>query len=250
MKKFTILFVTLLFTFSTFGQWSAGARLGANFSTITGKYSEHDENKSGWITGMAFGAVGNYEFTEMISLNAELLYITIGDKTKYNETGEKSSLSSYDYVITERYNYLQLPILARFTFGSSIIFYGIIGPYMGYKIGGKYKAEYDGQVTEGKLRFKEKNLEENDWLYNSDVSRRFDFGIYVGGGAGKKIGPGVLEVDVRLGIGLLDHNKFESKDAKKTAKDNGYKSNRTMNICLTVAYMYPFGKDTPKRFID
>jgi len=57
-------------------------------------------------------------------------------------------------------------------------------------------------------------------------------------------------LDLRLGIGLLDHNKFENKDAKQHAKDNGYKAEKTLNILLTVAYMYPFGKDTPKRFID
>ncbi len=250
MKKFTILFVTLLFAMSSFGQWSTGARLGANFSTLTGGWCDSDEAKSGWITAMAFGAVSNYEFTEMISLNAELLYITIGDKTKYTETGEKNSLDEYVSTTTERYNYLQLPILARFTFGSNIIFFGVIGPYMGYKIGGKYKTESNGHVTKGRFRFKEKNLEENDWLYNSDLERRFDFGLYIGGGAGKKVGPGILEVDLRLGIGLLDHNKFDSKDAKKTAKDNGYKSVRTMNICLTVAYMYPFGKKTATRFLD
>ena len=251
MKKFLILFTILLFALSSICQYSVGGRLGVNFATLTGKYSENDDSKNGWIASVpAIGVVGNYKFTDMISLNAELLFITIGDKTKYLYEGERSSLSEYDYILTERYHYIQLPILAKFSFGSDILFYGNAGPYCGYKMGGHHKYEEGGHVTKGRLRFKEDKLGENDWLYDSETERRFDFGIYIGGGAGKEIGPGRLEADLRLGIGLLDHNKFESKEYKKDLKDNGYKSFRTTNISLTFAYMYMFSKKKATRYLD
>jgi len=247
MKKFTILFVTLLFAFTSFGQWSVGGRLGVNFATLTGEYSENDDSKNGWITSFpAIGAIGNYEFTDMISLNAELLFITIGDKTKYSYEGERSSLSEYNYSLTERYHYIQLPILAKFSFGSDISFYGNVGPYCAYKMGGHYKYKEDGHVTKGRLRFKEDKLDENDWLFDPETERRFDFGMYIGGGAGKELGPGRIEADLRLGIGFLDHNKFESKEDKP----DSYKSFRTTNISLTFAYMYEFGKDKTTRYLD
>jgi len=246
MKKFLILFTILLFAFSSIGQWSVGGRAGLNLATLTGKYYE-DDSKSGWIATPVFGAVGNYEYTDMISFNPELLFLTIGSKTEYSYEGERSSLSEYEHKLTERYYYIQMPLLVRFTFGSGgILFYGIAGPYFGYKIGGKYKLEENGNTTEGKLRFNEDKLEENDWLFDSDHERRFDFGMYIGGGATRELGPGRIEADLRLGIGFLDHNKFESKEDKP----DGYKSFRTMNICLTIAYMYPFGKDQATRYLD
>lgn len=250
MKKLFLLLLSLLFISISYAQWSVGARAGANFATITGKYSDYDDAKSGWITALAIGPAANYEFTDMISLNGELLFITIGDKSKYTETGEKSSMADeYNYTITERYHYLQLPILARFSFGSNFLFYGNIGPYCGYKIGGHYKEKTPYYETKGRTRFKEDKMKENDWLFDPDSERRFDFGLYIGGGAGKKLGPGVLEADVRVGIGLLDHNKFDDKDAKKEAKDYGYKSFKTMNISLTLAYMIGILKNQPARFL-
>ena len=245
MKKFLILFTILLFAFSSIGQFSVGARAGLNLATLTGKYYD-DDSKSGWIATPVFGAVGSYEYTDMISFNAELLFITIGDKTKYLYEGEKSSLSEYDYTLTERYHYIQFPILAKFSFGSDISFYGNVGPYCGYKMGGHYKSDENGHITEGRVRFKEDKLEENDWLFDPDYERRFDFGMYIGGGAGRELGPGRIEADLRLGIGFLDHNKFDSKEDKP----DGYKSFRTMNICLTIAYLYPFGKEQATRYLD
>jgi len=250
MKKFLILFTILLFALSGIGQYSVGARLGANFATITGKYSEHDDSNSGWITGLTFGAVGNYEFTDVISLNPELLFVTMGSKTKYSETGEKSSQSEYDVTITERCHFLMLPVLVRYSFGTNYPFFGYIGPYFGYDLGGHYKDECDGYVTEGRLRWNEDKCTDNDWYMDPEDYRRFDMGLYVGGGAGKEIGPGRLEADLRFGIGFLDRNKFESKEYKQDAKDNGYKSFRNMNISLTFAYMYEFSKKKATRYLD
>ncbi len=250
MKKFLFVITFLFFASTSFGQWSVGPRLGVNFATLTGTWSEHDDSKGGWVVGPVAGAVGSYGFSDMLSLNAELLYVVTGTKTKYTEIGERSTNEDYTVTFNEHYNYLQMPILVRATFGSNFAFYANAGPYFAYKIGGKYKAESNGNVTKGKIRFKEDKVEGNDWYFDPEYSRRFDFGIYIGGGAGKKVGPGVLEVDLRLGIGLLDHNKFSSKEAKTEAKNNGYKAYKTMMIGLTVAYIYPFGTDQPARFID
>jgi len=242
MKKFLLILMMTLFFVPVFAQWSVGPRIGLNFATLTGDTGYSDDEKSGWITSLNIGAVGNYEFSDMISLNAELLLVTVGDKTKYSETGEKSSLAEYNTTITERYHYLQVPVLIRLIFGSNLIYFANIGPYYGHKIGGHHKADVNGHVTEGRIRFNEDKLNENDWLFDSDYERRSDIGMYIGGGAGKKIGPGVLEADLRFGFGLIDHNKFESREQKQNAKDNGYKAVRTMNVSLTFAYMIEFQK--------
>ncbi|HDO26808.1 MAG TPA: PorT family protein [Bacteroidetes bacterium] len=244
MKKLLILFMTVLLALPGFSQFSVGPRLGVNFAKITGKYNKDDDSKGGWITGLEFGAVGNYEFSDMISLTAELLFITDGDKTSFNVSdGEKSTLSSeYDYKFSERYHYMQLPVLVKFVFGSDFQFYGNLGPYFGYKIGGHYKTNFDNNTTKGRIRFKKDKVKDDDWYQDPKDYRRFDLGMYLGGGVQKQVGPGKLGADLRFGMGFLDTNKFDSKDDKQNAKDNGYKSFRNMNISLTLTYMYDLSK--------
>ncbi len=249
MRKFTLLFVTLVFTFSSFGQWSVGPRLGVNFSTLTGKWNSNDDSKSRWITGPVVGAVGNYSFTDMFSLNAELLYITMGEKTIYTYSEESRALNSQTYWEKEKYHCFQLPILFRADFLTNSLFFAFFGPYFTYKLGGKWK-DSDGNSGKIKIQEHESRDDGNTWYLDPDYNRRFDFGIYLGAGAGKKLGPGRLEVDLRYGIGLLDLNKFDDKDDKQNAKDNGYKAYRSMNISLSVAYMFPLGKDNSARFLD
>ncbi len=241
MKKLLTLTIFLLFSLFCFGQYSVGGRLGVNFSTITGRYSKDDGSKGGWVVSFpTIGAVGNYEFTDMISLDAELLFITIGDKTKYSETGEgeKGSVSEYDYSNTERYHYFQIPVMAKFTFGTDFQYYGIAGLYFAYVLGAHYKDESYGEVCKGRIRYKETPDDPDDWYLNPDYNRRTDFGVNLGGGVSKEIGPGNLEAELRFGMGFLDHNKFDSKDDK----GDEYKSFRNMYIGLTFAYMYDLSK--------
>jgi hypothetical protein len=241
MKKFLIFAILLLFSLFSFGQYSVGGRMGVNFSTITGRYSKDDDTKGGWVVSFpTIGAIGSYELTDMISLNAELLFITIGDKTKYSETGEgeKSSLSEYDYSNSERYHYFQLPVMARFNFGDNFHYYCITGLYFGYVIGAHYKDKFGDEVCKGRIRYKETSDDPDDWYLNPKYNRRADFGLNLGGGVSKEIGPGNLEAELRFGMGFLDHNKFDSKDDK----GDEYKSFRNVYIGLTFAYMYDLSK--------
>jgi hypothetical protein len=245
MKKLFTLSVFLLLTLFSYSQYSAGARLGMNMSTITGRYSENDEMKKGWVGGLVFGFVGNYQFTDVISLDAELLFSTMGGKFKYtydegDGDGERvQQADEMEDIFTERFHYLQMPVMAKFTFGSDFKFYGIIGPYFGYALGGHYKYDQWGNESKGKIKFKEGSSGSSDVLYlDPDDNRRFDLGFNLGGGVGKEIGPGNLEAELRLGIGFLDHNKFDSKDDKP----EGYKAFRNFCIGITVAYSYDFSK--------
>ena len=230
-----------------YGQFSIGARTGPNFSKITGTLSSNDPHKSHCVTGFMGGFTGFYGFNDQLSAVAELSFVTIGKKTDYTESDD---YMEYEYEVTEKYHYITLPLLVRYSFGSNFIFFGYGGLYFAYKVGGHSKTVTGEGTTEGRLRFNEDKLEENDWLFDSDASRRFDMGLNLGGGVGKDLGPGRLEADARFGYGLIDHNKFESKDVKKAAKDNGYKSFRTLEFMITVAYVIPLGEEGAKRYVD
>ena len=244
MKKLFTLTLLSFWALFSFGQYSAGVRFGMNLSTITGKYLQDDDSKKGWVGGLVFGVVENYEFTDMISLDAELLFSTIGSKSKFNmdEGGERNlrvdGTDDYAYKFSERYHYLQLPLMAKFTFGEDFKYYGIIGPYFGYIIGGHYKAEGYGEKYKGKIKYKEVDNSSDDIYLDPDYNRRFDFGLNLGGGVSKEIGPGNLEAELRFGMGFLDHNKFDDKDDK----GDDYKSFKNICIGITIAYLYDFSK--------
>jgi len=248
MKKFTILFVILLFASSSFGQYSVGPRLGVNFSTVSGK-DYWGETKHKWTTGIVVGAVGEYVFTDLISLDAEILYITSGAKYLYDISDGENRSSNEGYW-KESYGNLQIPILVKFTIGDEIQFYGNLGPYFNLILCGKYKDKVEAYNYEqkGKIKIKERpnGYSGDDWYLDPDEYRKFDIGMYIGVGAQKKIGPGLLTFDVRFGLGFMDFNKFENKDDKP----DGYKPYKNRNISLSVTYMYPFGKDKATRFLD
>ena len=242
MKKFFTLSVFLLLALFSFGQYSAGVRLGMNLSTITGKYSQDDDSKRGWVGGLVFGVVDNYEFTDMISLDAELLFSTMGGTFKYTYDegdGERVQLADeMEDKSTERFHYLQMPVMAKFTFGTEFKFYGIVGPYFGYALGGHYKDDQWGNESKGKIKFKKGTNTSDVHYLDPDYNRRFDLGLNLGGGVSKEIGPGNLEAELRFGMGFLDHYKYDNKDDKP----EGYKAFKNICIGITVAYLYDFSK--------
>lgn len=247
MKKISVLMLALFTVVASYGQFSIGARTGPNFSKITGSWGSNDSQKSHCVTGFMGGFTGFYGFTDQLSAVAELSFVTVGEKSKYYESDD---YMEYEYEETDKYHYITLPLLVRYSFGSNFIFFGYGGLYFAYNVGGHYKTVTGDGTSEGRLRFDEDKLEENDQLFDSDESRRFDMGLNLGGGAGKDLGPGRLEADARFGYGLIDHNKFENKDIKKAAKDNGYKSFKTLYFMITVAYVIPLGEEGAKRFVD
>ena len=191
------------------GQWSAGPRAGVNFSSITGRWDSQDNTKHKWIGGPVIGGVGGYNFTDTWALRGELLYITMGEKTIYDESGAKS-LSEENAWLRERYNCMQMVFLGQglWSFGHIVLFANI-GTYMTMKFGGVWSDPYGS----GRIRWQRGTYKSSDGDYyvDPDYDRRVDFGIYLGGGAGKNLGPGRLELDLRFGFGLVDLTNFRVK---------------------------------------
>lgn len=211
----------ILFVAPAFGQWTVGPRLGLNLSNCSGKYSEYDDEKSHWIPGIVVGAVAERPFTDMISGVGELLFLTSGARYTYTYEGEEESRSEECGYI-ERYGKIQIPMLAKFTFGEDFQYYGSAGPYLGFTICGKYI----NKDTDTKEKIP------------SDAFKTFDFGFYLGGGVQKQLGPGKLAFDLRFGLGLTDSYQFPDDQEKP----DGYKPYKNRNISMTFAYMFEMEK--------
>lgn len=244
MKKICLVLISVFLACQVSAQWHVGPRLGVNFSNLTGKWNDQDDTKNKWVVGPAGGATAGYSFSEMFSLNADLLYINMGHKSvnTYEDIARQAGSTTYSF--KEYYNCFQLAVLAQIIFGANFNYFFFLGPFITYKFGG-YGIGDDG-TTSQKYRLVWGNPPSRssnpEYYIDPEYNRRFTPGIYVGGGVGKDLGPGKLTVDARFGMGLVDLNKFDSKDERKDAKDNGYKAYRGLNIAIMVAYLIPFGE--------
>jgi hypothetical protein len=107
-----------------------------------------------------------------------------------------------------KFNYLELPVLAKVAFGSPVIKgYLNAGPSLALGLTGKYKVEGGMNPGEMDIRFGDSMDDTRRYIDN-----RFDFGVQFGGGASFGVGPGAIIADVRYGLGLTD---LDSRDQSK-----------------------------------
>jgi len=245
MKKLLTLIIVVCSVMTTLGQYSAGLRTGINFSNVGGKWNSDDDSKSSMTIGPVVAGVGQYDFSDVFSLNAELGYMTMGQKLTSTYEGDARAIDAVTYIERWRFNCIMMALFTRAMFGGPLISTFIyLGPCFIRKFGGILVVD-DGtnssqsNVVWGPWPSRESS---DDFYVDPEYNRRCDLRMCLGAGAGKDLGPGRLELDLRFGFGLLDLNKFDSKEDKQDAKDKGYKPYRSFNIGLTLAYMYDFNK--------
>lgn len=218
-KTFTLTILAIfliIVTARTFGQnFSLGAKAGAGIS-----YLSHFEKNGSDMKRMPNimihgGFIGNIRFTNLVSLQFEILYQQNGERYKFPDVFPDQSSTSRLYI-----NYLTMPVLVEFghSFGNFNIFGGI-GPYVGYAL--------DGKVVSGDHKTNIK--------FGSNEFRRFDAGVSVDMGAGVKAGPGNIFLDMRYNFGFMDVMQFKSKP-------EGYKPHCNRNFDISFGYMIPLGK--------
>jgi hypothetical protein len=216
-KIVTIFFIAILLvtgTTKTSAQgFSLGFKAAASFS-----YLSHFDNQEGLRTRSPHimaggGLIGNVGFSELLSLQFEVLYEQKGEdyKMTFMDITEKVKLSM---------DYLTLPVLLEFShdFGNFRLFGGL-GPYIGYALGGKIKvADSTMKIEFGKNNF-----------------NRFDVGASVNLGGGLKVGNGHIFLDLRYNYGFMDIYQPETKP-------DGYKTHCNRNFVASIGYIIPLGK--------
>jgi hypothetical protein len=171
--------------------------------------------KAGFIVGVA----AEFSISERISIQPELLFHQKGYTITTSETFG-SATANYSETLT--LNYLELPVMAKYTFGK---FYANAGLFFGYGVGGSHKGEVtfgaDTEKYSGKVIFESEpdNYDGDDWF----VDTPFEMGIGLGGGY--KLGKVML--DIRYGIGLT---------SIYSQKDNFDWTTKNNSIQFTVGY--------------
>ena len=166
MKKLLTL-VALVLPSLAFAQWRVGVNGGAtyNHSTISKHYMTDYQWKDRW--GVTLGVMGQYDVNDWLGVRAEL------DWTQKNYRLTRQILSNLDYKYVN--NYLQLPVMASFSFGGKQLRgFCNAGVYGGYWLTSGREGTDFNNSSEKVYEFSE------DIKFNSERDQRFDFG-FVGG---------------------------------------------------------------------
>lgn len=214
-----ILTICCLTTASLSSQNAWGIRAGTNLAKIRSSDKDLLEgNKTS--AGILVSVPLEFGIARKFAIQVEPSFIQKGFKNSLSETNNSNTYTSKMRMTT---NYLELPVLAKFKFGSSkMAFNALLGPSLGYAASGRIKSTYtiNGKTTDANEKLK----------FGKDEYPRIDFAL--NGGIG--IGFGAFGFDVRYAWGLK--NIFE---------DNGFKIYNN-GLQLALSYMMPMRKNAAK----
>ncbi len=167
-----------------------------SFGVKGGIYTSNTtEVPTGWPetafrNGFAGGVYMDFAFSRSFSLQPEILYVTKGLDGGLAGPG-------YDHNYTARFDYIQIPLLAKFTIAgkSRLSPYFFAGPDVGFNIGADVDIDYTdtrtGETASGS----------SDW---SDVMSAAEICFSVGLGCRYAIGLGGITADARFDFGLTN----------------------------------------------
>jgi hypothetical protein len=176
------------------GGVKGGLSLG-DFRNITDELED-----PGATTALRIGyAVGGFlaiRFDNGFSLQPEVIYTQKGVKV---DLGEDTIVADIKF----KADYLDVPILARYTFGKGLRGYVFAGPSLDFKLNAKVESDILGESDEEDI---------------SDDVESFEFAVVVGGGI--EIGPLLLEA--RWSEGLTNLSKAVEGETTSDVKSRTY----------------------------
>lgn len=158
-KIFLILAAAMGLTVTAEAQTTSfGPRVGANFSTLRvfeGEkvYPPQYKENIMYTTGAQFGAVVNISLSGRFSIQPEILYSQKGYKAQISFV-ENDPVGDMREKL--RMNYLEVPVLAKLSFGSEKLQgFLSVGPSLGYWMNGKSDWSYAGLAEKEDYEFKD-----------------------------------------------------------------------------------------------
>jgi hypothetical protein len=197
-----------------------------------------------------FGLQSDFGITKKFSIAVELNYAGQGGKRDgmqpiTNLPAEYQSLiPPGDYLYanfknTAALDYLELPILARLTWGKTWKFYVNAGPYLGYLLHAEEKTKgtsliYEDPGGQEPLTVQGYPVPAQNFTANTNITsdiHKFNVGVSGGVGLAYPFGKNEIYFDVRGEYGLLNIQKYSAD-----GKDN------TGNLLLSLGYSCRLGK--------
>lgn len=170
MKKLFMIVLSVMTINAVQAQTRIGVKAGANFATFEGSDVEDAKMR----TSINAGLFANFAFSEMLSLQPEVLYS--GQGAKYTVFGTE---------ITAKLDYINIPILLQFNASG---FYAEIGPQLGILM--------SSSVEGGGI-----SIETDDLYKSTDIGAGIGLGFKLdsGFGAGVRYTMGLTSIDDTAG---------------------------------------------------
>ncbi len=214
---FWVALVLAVFAMPLWAQYQVGVIGGVNLANIHSNELEDDlgidlQNRTLFGAGALFDA----GLSEHFALRFEPMFLRKGAEAKATEEGVET-------ISRIKMDYLELPLMARFAFGSNMSNakpFLLAGPSVGFLLSAKSKDESAGITDEKDIKDELKNL---------------DFGLNFGGGLNVKAGRTNLFIEGRYNLGLAN--------VDDSADDNGVDvrmKNRGLELFAGIAL--PIGK--------
>lgn len=220
MKK--VIFSILIAGFALNASAQVGIKAGLSFATIAERgegFNFNDvDNKA--ILAPVIGLTFDMNLSDIITIQPELIYTQLGGKNTYNLLGTQN-------VVSYRFNYLELPVLAKVTFGNEdrtgLGLYLAAGPWIGYAFNGKRNIVSTANGTV--LIDSERRYTFDD----VDDARRINYGLI--GAAGLSFGRAFIDVRYNYGFNnLLDSDADNNNDNRPVLQ--------TRAVALTLGYTF------------
>lgn len=189
---------------------SFGIKGGFAVSGITETPEEWEEGKS-LRPGLVLGVMMPYSWDNGFSLQAELLYAEKGAGVKVYE-------GYFDIDVTLNVNYIEIPLLAMYSFRKDHSFRPNIfaGPFFAYALSSELKAAI-GIFSAG--------------IDFSSLTHVTEWGVILGGGFGVETKSGVFTFDARYTRGLTNvllTGDFEINGSTETISGDDFKNQGIM----------------------
>lgn len=236
----SIISVTALLFLSTasFAQkntFAIGARGGINISRLCcGSMVLNEDYKFG--EGPSFGLIASYGISKHFSIAAELDMATQGGKKNGMQAitpGTNGSVLYANFDNKTVLNYLELPILARVTFGEKFKYYINAGPYVGYLLSARNVTSGNSLLYSDIAGTQSESNSIQSFESDKKVKDQFatiNYGLTGGVGAGYAFDNHGIWLDGRYVLGI--------PNIRKNTSVNG--ENSTGSIMVGIMYTYSF----------
>ena len=219
LKLWMLAAILLCGTTTTFAQWRVGVTAGADYNTHTMDLQYMNDFRLDGRWGATLGVTGQYDLTDWFGVRADLNW------TQKNYRLHRMAYDVVDYKY--RNNYLQLPVMASFSFGGeNLRGFCNLGGYAGYWLNSSRWGIDTNSFTSRNYEFSE------EVTLDSDRDQRLDGGLVGGVGVEYRFCEHwALQGEVRYYYSLVSTRKQYQQ-----TKD--YRYNSTAAIQIGASYRF------------
>ncbi len=167
-KFFLMIAMIMMVPMSSLAQWRVGVNIGGDYNSYSRDVHYMSDFHYKGSSGVALGATAQYDFFDWFGLRADLVYL----QKNHNESRKQMPM---DYDIIN--NYLQLPVMASFSFGGSRLRgFMNLGLYGGYWTSSRQKG--DEYIPSESMQYDI----DVEVTFSDTRDQRWDFGLVAGAG--------------------------------------------------------------------